>query len=119
MAWRKQPLPVAFCNNCIFRSGVLQALNAEGIDWTMAVDSELDNAVEAAVSADLAVNVSLKGSLPPHTAVIDHGGLLPALKPQNINLYVLKSEDPASRAMARIVEHCYNTPQIVPQLLTA
>ena len=119
VAWRKQPLPVAFCNNCIFRSGVLQALNAQGIDWVMAVDSELDNAVEAAVSADLAVHVSLKGSLPPHTVVIDHGGLLPALKPQNINLYVLKPEDPASQAMARIIEHCYNAPQVVPQLLTA
>lgn len=28
IAWRKTPLPVAFCGNCIFRSGVLQALNA-------------------------------------------------------------------------------------------
>jgi DNA-binding transcriptional LysR family regulator len=87
VAWRRQPLPVAFCKNCIFRSGVLQALNDDGIDWKMAVDSDHDNAVEAAVSADLAVHVSLKGCLPPHTVPIDHGGLLPALKPQNINLY--------------------------------
>jgi len=119
VAWRKQPLPVAFCKNCIFRSGVLQALNAEGINWMMAVDSELDNAVEAAVSADLAVTVALKGSLPPHTEVIDHGGLLPVLKAQNINLYVLKPEDSASQAMAQIIQHCYDAPQIVPQLLSA
>lgn len=118
-AWRKQPLPVAFCSSCIFRSGVLQALNEDGINWTMAVDSELDNAVEAAVSADLAVHVALKGSLPPHTEVIDHGGLLPALKPQNINLYLLKPDDQPSQAMADIIQHCYATPQMVPQLLRA
>ncbi len=118
-AWRKQPLPVAFCGNCIFRSGVLQALNGRGINWTMAVDSELDNAVEAAVSADLAVHVALKGSLPPHTEVIDHGGLLPALKPQNINLYLLKPDDQPSQAMADIIQQCYTTPKLVPQLLTA
>lgn len=119
LAWRKQPLPVAFCGNCIFRSGVLQALNEGGIDWTMAVDSELDNAVEAAVSADLAVHVALKGSLPPHTEVIDHGGLLPTLKPQNINLYVLKPEDQVSQAMTDIIQQCYAAPKLVPQLLKA
>lgn len=119
VAWRKQPLPVAFCTNCIFRSGVLQALNEDDIQWNMAVDSEMDNAIEAAVSADLAVHVALKGSLPPHTEVIDHGGLLPDLKPQNINLYVLKPDDQASVAMADIIQRCYASPQVVPQLLTA
>lgn len=118
-AWRKQPLPVAFCKNCIFRSGVLQALNDGGVDWEMAVDSEQDNAVEAAVSADLAVHVALKGSLPPHTQIIDHGGLLPTLKPQNINLYVLKPNDTASQAMSAIVQQCYESPRALPQLLTA
>lgn len=118
-SWRKKPLPVAFCKNCIFRSGVLQALNTGGIDWMMAVDSELDNAVEAAVSADLAVHVALEGSLPPHTVVIDHGGLLPDLKPQNINLYVLKPEDKVSQAMAEIIKHCYAAPLPKPQLVTA
>ncbi len=118
-SWRKKPLPVAFCKNCIFRSGVLQALNEGSIDWTMAVDSELDNAVEAAVSADLAVHVALEGSLPPHTVKIDHGGLLPDLKPQNINLYVLKPEDQVSQAMAEIIKQCYAAPVPKPQLVTA
>lgn len=118
-AWRKDPLPIAFCSNCIFRSGVLQALNEKGVDWTMAVDSELDNAVEAAVSADLAVHVALEGSLPPHTEVIDHGGALPDLQPQNINLYVLKPEDHVSIAMADIIRHSYAAPKAAPRLLTA
>ncbi|HEV8033447.1 LysR family transcriptional regulator [Yoonia sp.] len=119
VAWRRRPLPVAFCKNCIFRSGVLQALNADGIDWNMAVDSDHDSAIEAAVSADLAVHVSLKGCLPPHTVPVEHGGLLPALKPQNINLYVLKPEDQPSQAMARIIQQCYDAPRLAPQLLTA
>ena len=118
-AWRKQPLPVAFCKNCIFRSGVLQALNDAGIDWIMAVDSELDNAVEAAVRADLGVYVALKGSLPPHTEVIEHGGALPTLKAQSINLYVLKPEDAASQAMAEIIRQCYAMPRAMPQLAMA
>ncbi|MEL7179526.1 MAG: LysR family transcriptional regulator [Pseudomonadota bacterium] len=118
-SWRRTPLPVAFCKNCIFRSGVLQALNTEGIAWTMAVDSELDNAVEAAVSADLAVHVALEGSLPPHTVAIDHGGALPTLQPQNINLYMLKPEDQVTQAMAEIIQQCYTAPRPIPKLLTA
>ncbi|MGJ8621577.1 MAG: LysR family transcriptional regulator [Yoonia sp.] len=118
-SWRKSPLPVAFCNNCIFRSGVLQALNEKGLQWHMAVDSEMDNAVEAAVSADLAVHVALKGSLPPHTEVIDHGGALPTLKPQNINLYVLKPEDHPSTAMAEIIARCYAAQPTMPQMAMA
>ncbi|SMY08563.1 LysR family transcriptional regulator [Flavimaricola marinus] len=106
-AWRKRPLPVAFCSNCIFRGGVLSALNAAGVPWEMTVDSELDNAVEAAVSADLGVNVSLEGNLPPHTEVIHHGGALPALRPQKINLYVQRPDDAVSAAMASIIGQEY------------
>jgi len=118
-AWRKTPLPIAFCSNCIFRSGVLRALNAHGNDWYMSVDSEMDNAVEAAVSADLAVHVALKGSLPPHTEVIDHGGLLPALKVQNINLYVLEPDSHPSKMMADIVAHAYAMPPAMPKMAMA
>jgi len=119
VAWRKQTVPVAFCKNCIFRSGVLRALDEKGIGWMMAVDSESDNAVEAAVSADLAVHVALEGSLPPHTEAISHGGQLPPLKPQKINLYLLKPEDEVSQAMAEIVQHCYAAPRQRPKLVTA
>ncbi|SFS02906.1 LysR family transcriptional regulator [Yoonia litorea] len=118
-AWRKSPLPVAFCSNCIFRSGVLRALNANGNEWYMAVESEMDNAVEAAVSADLAVHVALKGSLPTHTEVIDHGGILPPLKTQNINLYVQEPDDHPSEVMADILAHAYATPSLKPQLVKA
>lgn len=99
-AWRKDPLPIAFCRSCIFRTGVIDALDAVGLSWEGAVDSDQDSAIEAAVSADLAVHVALQGSLPPHTEVIKHGGALPALRRQRINCYLLKPDDVASIAMA-------------------
>lgn len=70
-AWKQTPLPIAFCSNCIFRSGVLDRLNDADIDWHMAVDSEFDNAVEAVVSADLAINACLEAAMPPQTEVIE------------------------------------------------
>ena len=76
---------------------------------TLTVDSEMNNAVEAAVSADLAVHVALKGSLPPHTEVIEHGGALPALKPQVINLYVLEPDSHPSQFMSDILAHAYGS----------
>ncbi len=118
-AWRKQPLPVAFCSNCIFRSGVLQALNNSDIAWDMSVDSELDNAVEAAVSADLGVYAALEGCLPPHTEVIQHGGALPPLPSHKINMYVLKPDDTASTALAGIVRQIYASPPPLRAVATA
>lgn len=85
-AWRKSPLPIAFCSNCIFRSGVIDALDAAGTTWQLSVDSESDSAVEAAVSADLGVTAVLV-ALPRQTELIAHGGALPQLVRQQINLY--------------------------------
>ena len=86
-AWRQAPLPIAFCSACIFRAGVLRKLDEAGTDWHMAVESEMDNAVEAAVSADLAVTAALASSAIPQTAMIEHGGALPDLGQWKINLY--------------------------------
>jgi DNA-binding transcriptional LysR family regulator len=90
-AWRDRPLRLAFERNCIFRSGVQKALDASGIDWEMAVDSESTRTVEACVSADLAVHASMEGHCPPELAPIDHGGALPPLPGKQINLYVAES----------------------------
>ncbi|SEW24681.1 transcriptional regulator, LysR family [Cognatiyoonia koreensis] len=105
--WRERPLRIAHCTKCIFRTGVLRTLNAAGVPWEMAVDSELDNAVEAAVSADLAVTAAIEGGLPPHTVVIDHGGALPDLGAQNINLYVQQPGAHVSAAVAAIIRKAY------------
>ncbi len=86
-AWRQRPLRLAFCRFCTFRPRVVAALDAAGIPWQMAVDTESDRAVEAAVSADLAVHAMIDGNQPPYLEPIDHGGALPVLPLQQINLY--------------------------------
>lgn len=86
-AWRQRPLRLAFCRFCTFRPRVVSALDAMQIPWHMAVDTESDRAVEAAVSADLAIHAMIDGNQPPYLEQIDHGGALPVLPEQHINLY--------------------------------
>jgi len=86
-SWRQRPLRVAFCRHCIFRPLATAALDDAGITWEMAVDSESDRTIEATVSADLAVTVLLEGTEPSHQELVDHGGSLPSLPVQQINLY--------------------------------
>ncbi|MFC3615448.1 LysR family transcriptional regulator [Lutimaribacter marinistellae] len=85
--WRQRPLRLGFCRQCIFRATAISALDAAGIEWEMAVDSESDRSVEATVSADLAVGVLLEGTQPAHQEIIDHDNSLPELPVQHINLY--------------------------------
>ncbi|NNE51326.1 MAG: LysR family transcriptional regulator [Sulfitobacter sp.] len=91
-AWRQRPLQLAFCRFCTFRPEVTAALDREGIAWEMAVDTESDRTIEAAVSADLAVNAMLEGTQPAHLEPIDHDGALPALPVQMVNLYGARSD---------------------------
>ncbi|QIE44808.1 LysR family transcriptional regulator [Pseudohalocynthiibacter aestuariivivens] len=85
--WKQRPLPIAHCRNCLFRPGVIKHLDAVGIDWDQAIDSDSDGAIEATVSADLAVTVGLEGSAPRHFDPVPHQGALPDLGKQKINLY--------------------------------
>ncbi|NNK16437.1 MAG: LysR family transcriptional regulator [Sulfitobacter sp.] len=89
-AWRQRPLPLAFCRYCVFRPHIVAALDEMDIPWEMSVDTESDRTIEAAVSADLAVNAMIEGTQPPYLEVLDHGGALPALPVQQINLYGAK-----------------------------
>lgn len=86
-AWTERPLRLAFEQKCIFRAKAQAALDAAGIDWVMAVDSNSSRTVEASVSADLAVHAVLDGTCPSHAVPVDHGGKLPDLGTQKINLY--------------------------------
>ncbi len=88
-AWRERPLRLAFELRCIFRASVQQALDAAGIPWEMAVDSESTRTVEASVSADLAVHAQLEGMYSSYMAPISHGGALPDLPAMRINLYAM------------------------------
>jgi DNA-binding transcriptional LysR family regulator len=117
-AWRKRPLQLAFCNVCIFRASVLRRLDAAGIDWEMVVDSDDDRAVEALVTADLAVSALLEDSIPPHQEAIPCGDALPGLGVQRINLYGADSRDPMVAALADMLRQGF-APVRTPAALTA
>lgn len=86
-AWKKRPLRLAFCSFCIFRPIAMRCLDQAGIDWELVVESEDDRAVEALVSADLAVGALMSDSIPPHLEAIHSGGALPDLGVQKVNMY--------------------------------
>ncbi|MEM7320406.1 MAG: LysR family transcriptional regulator [Pseudomonadota bacterium] len=86
-AWRQKPVRLGFCRNCVFRPVATAALDAAGIAWELALDSDSDRTVEATVSADLAIGVLLEGTEPSHQELIDPSCKLPDLPTQQINLY--------------------------------
>lgn len=106
-AWKQSPLPVAFCSNCIFRSGVLKRMDTAQFDWQMVVESELDNAVEAVVSADLAVHAVIKGVYPRDTAPVPPEASLPDPGETRIVLYMQAVEDPVQIALRDMIRHSY------------
>ena len=111
-AWKKQPLRLAFCKFCIFRPIVLRRLEAAGLEWDMAVESEDDRAVEALVSADLAVGALLEDSIPPHLEAIAPGGALPELGSQKINLYgAFTPSDEVMTQLADMLRHGFRAPR--------
>ncbi|MFN7004449.1 MAG: LysR family transcriptional regulator, partial [Roseinatronobacter sp.] len=86
--WQERPLRLAVGRYCAFRAGVIRALDLAGIAWVAAVESESDRTLEAAVTCDMAVHTLLAGTEPGSTERIEHGGALPELTRQKINLYL-------------------------------
>ena len=89
-AWRQRPLRLVFGRYCIFRKGAIAALDSAGISWELSVETESDRTIEATVSADLGINTMIEGMQPRHLEQIEHGGALPELTRQNINMYGLE-----------------------------
>ncbi|MEP3441287.1 MAG: LysR family transcriptional regulator [Sulfitobacter sp.] len=86
-AWRQRPLSIAYGRVCSFRALAVAALDAAEIDWQMLVETDNDSTIHATVSADLAVFTAIEGTEPQQLERIDHGGALPELPVQQINLY--------------------------------
>ena len=86
-AWRQHPLKLAFGRQCTFRPRAIEALDQAGLNWEVIVETDSDRTIEATVSADLAIQTMIEGTEPPHLERIDHGGTLPELPLQMINLY--------------------------------
>ncbi|MFD1342401.1 LysR family transcriptional regulator [Litorisediminicola beolgyonensis] len=109
-AWKRRPLPVASCSNCVFRDGITRVLDESGLEWERAVESELDNAVEAAISADLGVAALIEGNLPPNCVPVAHGGALPDPGRTGIALYTLPGAPAPQQAMAELLRQSYAAP---------
>ncbi len=111
-SWQKRPIPLASQPQCQFRKGMIDALDAAGIAWEMAVDSQSSRTIEATVTADLAVQAQLAGSA-PQLQQVPHGGVLPDLGTRKINLYVAhpaKSE--VLHDLANLVRRSYQAPTL-------
>lgn len=85
--WKERPLRIAFERNCLFRHPSLEALEAHGVVWESAVDTDSHRTIEASVSADLAVHACLEGSTPVDSEIVAHDGALPDLPAFQINMY--------------------------------
>lgn len=101
-AWRQRPLSIAFGRLCTFRPLVIAALDAARIPWQMTVETDNDSAIHATVSADLAVHTAIEGTEPQQLVRIDHGGALPDLPAQMINLY--SSEGARSEPLQQLID---------------
>ena len=107
-AWKQRPLPLAFEYNCIFRAHVQATLDAAGIPWVMAAESEATRSIEASLSADLAVHVLVEGAEPRDIQRVPHGGALPDLGRTQVNLYVAETgHGDAAGALARMIRQEY------------
>ena len=111
MEWKKRPLRLAFCKFCIFRPIALRRLDAEGIDWEMAIDSDDDRSVEALISADLALGALLEDSIPPHLEALPANCGLPDLGFQQINMYSSGAMDEVRDQLADLLRQGYKTAQ--------
>lgn len=87
-AWRERPLRFASCAHCVFKRPALEALEAAGIPWEIAVESISTAAIDATVAADLAVSVQMESGVPPRCEAVRHNGALPQLPDQRVNMYV-------------------------------
>lgn len=111
-AWQRRPLPIASQPKCQFRKGMIDALDAAGIPWEMAVDSDSTRATEATVTADLAIQALLAGTA-PHLLPVPQGAALPALGTRKINLYVAKAAKGEILAeLADLVRRAYRAPAL-------
>ncbi|QIE56449.1 LysR family transcriptional regulator [Pikeienuella piscinae] len=106
--WKSNPVKLAYERSCIFRPLVQRALEAAGLEWEMAVESDQTRPVEAAVSADLAIHTQISSSIPPYFEVIQHGGALPELPAVRIGMYLADGpKRPIIERLAEVIRETY------------
>jgi len=106
--WRMRPLRFASVTRCIFKRPAIEALERAGLPWELTVDAQSFSAVDASVSADLAVCVQLASAIPRQCEAIRHGGALPELPAYLIGLYVTDGPRAAlARRLAEFLRQAY------------
>jgi len=114
-AWKERPLRIAFEHECLFKGPTLDALDAHGINWVSAVDTNSYRTIEASVFADLAVHAGLLGATPALAELIEHDGELPDLPSFRVNMYLGKNvETHLCDALAAEVRAAYRAEAIMP-----
>lgn len=118
-AGRARPLRLAFSNTCLFRTIAQQSLDVAGMPWEMAIEGDGQTAIEATVSADLAVHASLEGTEPSFLSQIDASAGLPSLGEMEINLYRGDAgAGPALDDLVAMITSAYRMGQL-PQVVSA
>jgi DNA-binding transcriptional LysR family regulator len=102
VVWRTRPVRFASVSRCIFKRPAIDALERAGLPWALTVDAQSFSAVDASVSADLAVCVQLESAVPRLCEVIRHNGALPALPDYLVNMYV--TDGPRAALAERLAE---------------
>ena len=111
--WQRRPVPLASEPICSFRPIMLGALDKAGIEWDVVVDSDSSRTVEATVSADLAILAQLEGTAAGDLQPIQHGGALPELGSNCINLYLNEAKSSeVLDALANLVRRSYKVTQL-------
>ncbi len=100
--WRSRPLRFASVTRCLFKRPAIDALERAGLPWDLAVDAQSFSAVDASVSADLAVCVQLASAVPQHCEAIRHGGALPELPEYCVGMYA--TDGPRAHLAARLAD---------------
>ncbi len=116
-AWRQRPLRLASQQRCAFRPICQKALDADGIAWEMATDTDSSMTVSAVLSADLGVEGRVMAGVPNDLEIIEHGGALPELPRIYVNLY--RSEEPGNAMLdflTQITRRAYETEGLGPRL---
>ncbi|UWQ18918.1 LysR family transcriptional regulator [Jannaschia sp. M317] len=96
-AWQQRPLRLAFEEACVFRVTAQTALDRADIPWEVAITAKSSRAIDASVSADLALHVLIDGFETSELVPVEHGGSLPDIADVAITLY----HNPAVRDPAR------------------
>ena len=104
-----RPVRLAFGRKCKFRPVALGVLDAAGMAWEMAVETDSDRSIEATISADLAITAMLEGTEPAQLQLISADSGLPDLGTQQINMHGAGDlTNPVNSRLAEMVRHGYD-----------